>query len=100
MKQLKATYEKWQKQQEKLKKKGEDYQTEMPRPTLAIRMQNTNEIDPEKRLQLQFETPISTPLYKGRLAVVSCQLPTAACRPTQCRRALCAARLAEIWHEL
>ena len=60
MKQLKATYEKWQKQQEKLKKKGEDYQTEMPRPTLAIRMQNTNEIDPEKRLQLQFETPIST----------------------------------------
>lgn len=60
MKQLKATYEKWQKQQEKLKKKGEPYQTEMPRPTLAIRMQNTNEIDPEKRLQLQFETPIST----------------------------------------
>ena len=60
MKQLKATYEKWQKQQEKLKKKGESYQTEMPRPTLAIRMQNTNEIDPEKRLQLQFETPIST----------------------------------------
>ena len=59
MKQLKATYEKWQKQQEKLKKKGEPYQTEMPRPTLAIRMQNTNEIDPEKRLQLQFETPIS-----------------------------------------
>ena len=60
MKQLKATYEKWQKQQEKLKKKGEPYQTEMPRPTLAIRMQNANEIDPEKRLQLQFETPIST----------------------------------------
>lgn len=60
MKQLKATYEKWQKQQEKLKKKGESYQTEMPRPTLAIRMQNANEIDPEKRLQLQFETPIST----------------------------------------
>ena len=60
MKQLKATYEKWQKQQEKLKKKGEPYQTEMPRPTLAIRMQNSNEIDPEKRLQLQFETPIST----------------------------------------
>ena len=60
MKQLKATYEKWQKQQEKLKKKGEPYQTEMPRPMLAIRMQNTNEIDPEKRLQLQFETPIST----------------------------------------
>lgn len=60
MKQLKATYEKWQKQQEKLKKKGESYQTEMPQPTLAIRMQNTNEIDPEKRLQLQFETPIST----------------------------------------
>ena len=60
MKQFKATYEKWQKQQEKLKKKGEPYQTEMPRPTLAIRMQNTNEIDPEKRLQLQFETPIST----------------------------------------
>ena len=60
MKQLKATYEKWQKQQEKLKKKGEPYQTEMPRPTLTIRMQNTNEIDPEKRLQLQFETPIST----------------------------------------
>ena len=60
MKQLKATYEKWQKQQEKLKKKGDPYQTEMPRPTLAIRMQNTNEIDPEKRLQLQFETPIST----------------------------------------
>ena len=60
MKQLKATYEKWQKQQEKLKKKGESYQTEMPRPMLAIRMQNTNEIDPEKRLQLQFETPIST----------------------------------------
>lgn len=60
MKQLKATYEKWQKQQEKLKKKGEDYQTEMPQPTLAIRMQNANEIDPEKRLQLQFETPIST----------------------------------------
>lgn len=60
MKQLKATYEKWQKQQEKLKKKGEPYQTEMPQPTLAIRMQNTNEIDPEKRLQLQFETPIST----------------------------------------
>jgi putative lipoprotein len=60
MKQLKATYEKWQKQQDKLKKKGEPYQTEMPRPTLAIRMQNTNEIDPEKRLQLQFETPIST----------------------------------------
>lgn len=60
MKQLKATYEKWQKQQEKLKKKGESYQAEMPRPTLAIRMQNTNEIDPEKRLQLQFETPIST----------------------------------------
>ena len=59
MKQLKATYEKWQKQQEKLKKKGEPYQTEMPRPTLAIRMQNANEIDPEKRLQLQFETPIS-----------------------------------------
>jgi putative lipoprotein len=59
MKQLKATYEKWQKQQEKLKKKGESYQTEMPRPTLAIRMQNANEIDPEKRLQLQFETPIS-----------------------------------------
>ena len=60
MKQFKATYEKWQKQQEKLKKKGEPYQTEMPRPTLAIRMQNANEIDPEKRLQLQFETPIST----------------------------------------
>ena len=60
MKQLKATYEKWQKQQEKLKKKGDPYQTEMPRPTLAIRMQNANEIDPEKRLQLQFETPIST----------------------------------------
>lgn len=60
MKQLKATYEKWQKQQEKLKKKGESYQTEMPQPTLAIRMQNANEIDPEKRLQLQFETPIST----------------------------------------
>ncbi|MBF1562073.1 MAG: Ig-like domain-containing protein, partial [Prevotella salivae] len=60
MKQRKATYEKWQKQQEKLKKKGEPYQTEMPRPTLAIRMQNANEIDPEKRLQLQFETPIST----------------------------------------
>ena len=60
MKQLKATYEKWQKQQEKLKKKGEPYQTEIPRPTLAIRMQNANEIDPEKRLQLQFETPIST----------------------------------------
>ena len=60
MKQLKATYEKWQKQQEKLKKKGEPHQTEMPRPTLAIRMQNANEIDPEKRLQLQFETPIST----------------------------------------
>ena len=59
MKQLKATYEKWQKQQEKLKKKGDPYQTEMPRPTLAIRMQNANEIDPEKRLQLQFETPIS-----------------------------------------
>ena len=60
MKQFKATYEKWQKQQEKLKKKGENYQTEMPRPMLAIRMQNANEIDPEKRLQLQFETPIST----------------------------------------
>ena len=59
MKQRKATYEKWQKQQERAKKKGEPYLTEMPHELLAMSIKSSSELDPDKNVQLQFKTPLA-----------------------------------------
>ena len=60
MKQQKAAYEKWQKKQEKAKKKGDPFETEMPREPLAINVKSSTDFDPDKNVQIQFNTPLAT----------------------------------------
>ena len=60
MKQLKKDFEEWQKKQEKLKKRGEPYDSVMPMPQLMPRINADANLDPDRNIQFEFDRPLAS----------------------------------------
>ncbi len=52
-------FEDWQKQQEKRKKRGEPYDSVMPREPLKLQMSPSGEMDPDKNVVLEAQEPLN-----------------------------------------
>ena len=59
LKQQKEEYDKWKKQQEKNKKKGEPYQTEYPTTPLEVRIKNGTQIAPDENPTFILPSPVA-----------------------------------------
>ena len=59
MKDLRKEVEEWQKKQEKLKKKGEPYDSIMPAKTVDFRMDVPSELPPDRNIRFSFKTPLA-----------------------------------------
>jgi hypothetical protein len=59
LKQQKEEYDKWKKQQEKNKKKGEPYQTEYPATPLEVRTKNGTQIAPDENPTFILPSPVA-----------------------------------------
>jgi len=59
LKQYKEEYDKWKKQQEKNKKKGEPYQTEYPTTPLEVRIKNGTQIAPDENPTFILPSPVA-----------------------------------------
>ena len=59
MKDLRKEVEEWQKKQEKLKKKGEPYDSIMPAKTVDFRMDAPSELPPDRNIRFSFKTPLA-----------------------------------------
>jgi hypothetical protein len=59
LKQYKEEYDKWKKQQEKNKKKGEPYQTEYPTTPLEVRIKNGSQIAPDENPTFILPSPVA-----------------------------------------
>jgi hypothetical protein len=59
LKQQKEEYDKWKKQQEKSKKKGEPYQTEYPTTPLEVRIKNGTQIAPDENPTFILPSPVA-----------------------------------------
>ena len=59
LKQHKEEYDKWKKQQEKNKKKGEPYQTEYPTTPLEVRIKNGTQITPDENPTFILPSPVA-----------------------------------------
>ena len=59
LKQYKEEYDKWKKQQEKNKKKGESYQTEYPTTPLEVRIKNGTQIAPDENPTFILPSPVA-----------------------------------------
>ena len=58
-KQLAKELEEWTKKQEKLKKKGEPYDSMMPPKALEVQVQSVSQLDPDKNIKFNFPTPLA-----------------------------------------
>ena len=58
-KQLAKELEEWTKKQEKLKKKGEPYDSVMPPKALEVQVQSVSQLDPDKNIKFNFPTPLA-----------------------------------------
>ena len=58
-KQLAKELEEWTKKQEKLKKKGEPYDSVMPPKALEVHVQSVSQLDPDKNIKFNFPTPLA-----------------------------------------
>ena len=58
-KQLNKELEDWTKKQEKLKKKGEPYDSIMPLKPLEVQVGVSSQLDPDKNIRFTFPTPLS-----------------------------------------
>jgi uncharacterized protein (DUF2141 family) len=58
MKTAQKEFEKWQKAQEKAKKKGDPYETTKPRDNMKLNVNAPTELDPDKNIPISFEAPI------------------------------------------
>ncbi|MGN0069308.1 MAG: Ig-like domain-containing protein [Prevotella sp.] len=59
MKQLRKELEDWKKKQDKLKKKGQPYDSIMPSPKLEFDIRNADNLDPDRNIKFQFRTPLA-----------------------------------------
>ena len=59
MKDLRKEVEEWQKKQEKLKKKGEPYDSIMPAKSLEINLNAPSELPPDRNIRFSFKTPLA-----------------------------------------
>ena len=59
MKDLRKEVEEWQKKQEKLKKKGEPYDSIMPAKSLEINLNAPSELAPDRNIRFSFKTPLA-----------------------------------------
>jgi len=59
LKQQKEEYDKWKKQQEKSKKKGEPYQTEYPTTPLEVKIKNGTQIAPDENPTFILPSPVA-----------------------------------------
>ena len=53
-------FEEWRKEQERRKKKGNPYDSIMPKPFLEMKVNAPSQLDPDKNITLTFETPLAT----------------------------------------
>ena len=51
--------EEWQKKQDKLKKKGEPYDSIMPRKTVDLTLDAPSDLDPDHNIRFRFKTPLA-----------------------------------------
>ena len=58
-KQLAKELEDWTKKQEKLKKRGEPYDSVMPPKALVVQVQSVSQLDPDKNIRFSFPTPLA-----------------------------------------
>lgn len=58
-KQLAKELEDWAKKQEKLKKRGEPYDSVMPPKALEVQVQSASQLDPDKNIKFNFPTPLA-----------------------------------------
>ena len=56
-KQQQKAIEEWTKKQEKAKKKGEPYETQMPMKPLAVKIEASSELDPDKNIFISLPAP-------------------------------------------
>ncbi|MGN1264023.1 MAG: Ig-like domain-containing protein [Prevotella sp.] len=59
LKNLEKEFEKWQKIQEKAKKKGEPYDSIMPVKNLEVNIISSSSLDPDKNVKLEVPTPLT-----------------------------------------
>ena len=59
MKDMRKEVEEWQKKQEKLKKKGEPYDSIMPAKSLEINLNAPSELPPDRNIRFSFKTPLA-----------------------------------------
>lgn len=59
MKQAEKEFEEWQKKQEKLKKKGEPYDSIMPQKFLEMNAVAPSALDPDRNISFEFATPLA-----------------------------------------
>lgn len=59
LKQLNKELEDWTKKQEKLKKKGEPYDSIMPAKPLQVQVGVSSQLDPDKNVRFTFSTPLA-----------------------------------------
>ena len=58
-KRLQKEFDDWQKKQEKLKKKGEPYDSVMPRKTVQMKIGAESAFDPDRNIRFEFATPLA-----------------------------------------
>ena len=59
MKELRKEAEEWQKKQDRLKKKGEPYDSVMPRKTVDLTLDAPSDLDPDHNIRFRFKTPLA-----------------------------------------
>lgn len=59
MKQQQKAVEDWQKKQDKLKKKGEPYDSVMPTKTIGMEIRLESTLDPDRNIRFEFSSPLA-----------------------------------------